>query len=81
MNSSNTLGIGNALKASGLEYFPEAHCYLRYSEKIMDLTNLQSDIVKLIPYILEDQTIQHIGGPNHTARAGHQLQSKVSSRV
>jgi len=24
----------------------------------MDLTNLQSDIVKLIPYILEDQTIQ-----------------------
>jgi len=33
MNNCNTLGIGNALKASGLQYLPEAHCYLRYREK------------------------------------------------
>ncbi|MHB8380800.1 MAG: hypothetical protein ACYDC3_00465 [Candidatus Binataceae bacterium] len=38
MNERNTPGVGRVLAASGLEYIPEAHCYLRYLADRIDVT-------------------------------------------
>lgn len=38
MTERNTPGVGRVLAASGLEYMPEAHCYLRYLDDRIDVT-------------------------------------------
>ncbi len=38
MSERNTPGVGRVLAASGLEYVPEAHCYLRYLDDRIDVT-------------------------------------------
>ncbi len=38
MKESNTPGVGSVLSASNMEYVPEAHCYLSYEGKRVDLT-------------------------------------------
>jgi hypothetical protein len=38
MTERNTPGVGRVLAASGLEYIPEAHCYLRYLGERIDVT-------------------------------------------
>jgi|APSaa5957512622_1039677.scaffolds.fasta_scaffold10768_5 hypothetical protein len=38
MKESNTPGVGTVLEKYGLEYIPEAHCYLEYKGKRVDLT-------------------------------------------
>jgi len=38
MTERNTPGVGRVLAASGLEYLPEAHCYLRYLGDRIDVT-------------------------------------------
>ena len=38
MTESNTPGVGAVLAQYGLPYIPEAHCYLRFREKRVDLT-------------------------------------------
>lgn len=38
MNERNTPGVGRVLAASGLEYIPEAHCYLRHLADRIDVT-------------------------------------------
>ena len=38
MNGSNTPQIGEMLFEHGLEYLPEAHCYLRYGNQLVDCT-------------------------------------------
>ncbi len=38
MTERNTPGVGRVLGANGLEYIPEAHCYLRYLEDRIDVT-------------------------------------------
>jgi hypothetical protein len=38
MTERNTPGVGRVLAASGLEYVPEAHCYLRYLGDRIDVT-------------------------------------------
>ncbi len=43
MNQTNTAGIGNILIDAGLDYIPEAHCYLRINGMQRDLTTLQAD--------------------------------------
>ncbi|MGC1343078.1 MAG: hypothetical protein WA854_12175, partial [Candidatus Binataceae bacterium] len=43
MNERNTPGVGRVLAANGLEYVPEAHCYLRYREDRIDVTREIAD--------------------------------------
>lgn len=38
MTERNTPGVGRVLAAKGLEYVPEAHCYLRYLDDRIDVT-------------------------------------------
>jgi hypothetical protein len=38
MSERNTPGVGQVLSAFGLEYVPEAHCYLRYEGQRIDVT-------------------------------------------
>jgi len=55
MNHLNTLKIGNTILDAGLEYIPEAHCYLKLNNTRFDITlpgsgidNLSEDIIKEI---------------------------------
>ena len=43
MKESNTPGVGPVLSASNMEYVPEAHCYLSYEGKRVDLTRFDSE--------------------------------------
>jgi hypothetical protein len=47
MHRQNTPGIGDALEGSGLNYIPEAHCYLLINNKRCDLTGPASDFGRL----------------------------------
>ena len=38
MNNHNTPGIGDVLLDNELEYIPEAHCYIRYGDEVIDVT-------------------------------------------
>jgi hypothetical protein len=38
MTARNTPGVGRVLNKYGLEYLPEAHCYLRYRGERVDVT-------------------------------------------
>ena len=58
MNADNTPGIGSVLQENGLDYIPEAHCYLKVNGKREDWTNLNTQIEKMAPDILEEITIQ-----------------------
>lgn len=42
MNSKNTPEIASTLLEHKLEYIPEAHCYLRFEDQILDLTKTNS---------------------------------------
>jgi hypothetical protein len=42
MGEENTPGVGAVLTAAGLEWIPEAHCYLRKGENRYDYTGLQA---------------------------------------
>jgi phosphoglycolate phosphatase-like HAD superfamily hydrolase len=42
MNEINTPEVSNTLKQYGLQYIPEAHCYLRINDTIIDATKLNS---------------------------------------
>lgn len=55
MTSINTPGIGDAIKDAGLDYLPEAHCYLNVFGKRIDLTNRNSSIGRI-----EDDLIKEI---------------------
>ena len=38
MSEANTPGVGSVLAAHGLASLPEAHCYLRYADRRVDIT-------------------------------------------
>ncbi len=38
MNGSNTPAVAGRLKTNGLEYIPEAHCYLKIEGQVLDAT-------------------------------------------
>ena len=40
MSERNTPGVGRVLSAYGLEYMPEAHCYLRHESGRIDVTGV-----------------------------------------
>ena len=43
MNEENTPGIGTSLTAMDLDYIPEAHCYLKKEDTIIDVTGIDSN--------------------------------------
>lgn len=58
MNQENTPGIGNHITEGGLNYIPEAHCYLMIDSQRVDVTSTTSDIARIKNYILEEKEIQ-----------------------
>jgi hypothetical protein len=58
MNHLNTPKIGDTLLKSGLEYIPEAHCYLKLNNQRIDITNVFSDIDNLVCNIIEEIEIE-----------------------
>jgi hypothetical protein len=68
MNETNTK-IGKILSNANLEYIPEAHCYLKVNDKIIDATtnssnfdNIKNDIIEKIeiePYQVADFKVEY----------------------
>lgn len=58
MNNLNTPKIGDTILKSGLEYIPEAHCYLKLNNKRIDITNSNADIENLICDIIQEIEIE-----------------------
>lgn len=54
MHAINTPKIGTILTDCGLDYLPEAHCYLRWGSKLMDLTMNTSESINFLDDILEE---------------------------
>lgn len=58
MTEANTPGVGKVLSAYGLEYVPEAHCYLRYQGMRVDVTrSLQGISAEPIARFLHEEEI------------------------
>ncbi len=58
MNHLNTPKIGKTILDSGLEYIPEAHCYLMLNNRRFDLTSANASIHNLIHDVLEETEIE-----------------------
>ena len=58
MDNINTPKIGNTILENGLEYIPEAHCYLKLNNQRIDITSNNSDIENLIGEIIEEIEIK-----------------------
>ena len=56
MNAENTPGVGSVLKRYRLASLPEAHCYLRYSGKRIDLTR-DSISRRELEFVLEEDIV------------------------
>lgn len=54
MNRLNTPKIGNTILESGLEYIPEAHCYLKLNNQRIDITTSNADMDNLMSDIIEE---------------------------
>lgn len=54
MNNLNTPKIGNTLLENGLEYIPEAHCYLKLNNQRIDITTSNSNIELLLADIIQE---------------------------
>lgn len=57
MNHHNTPGIGNILSEAGLDFIPEAHCYLSVNHLRIDVTSTLSDFKRLEDDILLEMEI------------------------
>jgi hypothetical protein len=58
MNSLNTSKIGTLLLTNGLDYLPEAHCYLLINNRRIDITNRNSDFENIKNEILQEIEIE-----------------------
>lgn len=54
MNHFNTPKIGNAIIENGLDYIPEAHCYLKLNNRRIDITTSTSRIDNIVDDLLEE---------------------------
>lgn len=54
MNKKNTPQVSSTLEKYNLEYIPEAHCYLKYEDKIIDLTKLNSKPTDFLDELIEE---------------------------
>lgn len=53
MNGKNTPPVAAVLSRSNLEYIPEAHCYLKYEDSVLDFTKISKKPFNFIPDLLE----------------------------
>ena len=63
MHAGNTPKVARTLASNGLEYIPEAHCYLKRERQIIDLTSASSSPNDFVHDLLEEMVIQ----PNQIA--------------
>ena len=54
MNKKNTPEISATLLENKLEYIPEAHCYLKFEDQILDLTKINSDPTDFLDDLIEE---------------------------
>lgn len=57
MHRGNTPGIGNTIELAGLDFIPEAHCYLRHDNRRIDLTQTGSSFELIQADLLEETLI------------------------
>lgn len=57
MHGRNTPGVGTILARYGLSFIPEAHCYLTYEEKRIDVTRSGIEPTEPIDDFLYEETI------------------------
>ena len=57
MNNINTPKIGSILLDNHIKYIPEAHCYLRYKDKTIDVTSNSSDFERIKKDIIIENRI------------------------
>ncbi len=60
MDGQNTPGIEQVLKAHSLNYIPEAHCYLKCNNEILDITNVNSNVENYSNSIIETKEIESV---------------------
>lgn len=58
MHSGNTPGVEKVLNHYGIEYIPEAHCYVRWNQRYFDATTLHADIHRIRQEVLLEEIIQ-----------------------
>lgn len=54
MNKNNTPEISETLQKNQLEYIPEAHCYLKFEDQIIDLTKINSKPTDFLDDLIEE---------------------------
>jgi len=54
MNKKNTPQVSSTLQKYNLEYIPEAHCYLKFEDQIIDLTKLNSKPSDFLDELIEE---------------------------
>ncbi|KAA5536682.1 hypothetical protein F0919_03145 [Taibaiella lutea] len=57
MNGRNTPKVATRLLQNGLEYIPEAHCYLKYGNEIMDFTKYNASPADFVNDLMEEVAI------------------------
>jgi hypothetical protein len=57
MRELNTPGVGSILARNGLAVIPEAHCYLKYEGKRIDITRSGAESAEPISRFLHEETI------------------------
>src|SRR5216684_2180856 len=64
MNAQNTPGVGGVLESYALASLPEAHCYLRFRGKRIDVTAENGGLRELKFFLEEDIVPEQIGEYN-----------------
>jgi hypothetical protein len=54
MNGQNTPKIAERISGNGLNYIPEAHCYLKYGNEIMDFTKWNASPGDFVNDLIEE---------------------------
>ena len=57
MNKNNTPEISATLLQNNLEFIPEAHCYLKFEDQILDLTKINSNPKDFVADLIEEVEI------------------------
>jgi len=57
MTPENTPGIGSSIEQTGLDYIPEAHCYLSIQGQSIDLTTPHSSLSRIESAIIQELEI------------------------
>lgn len=80
MNDLNTPGVGPVLARHGMEYLPEAHCYLAYRDHRIDVTGPDTDTGSAREFLREETiTPDQIGAHKVQAHWGF-IQSWAAER-